>query len=113
MSDLVYKINKGVNRPVEFRGLKGPYIYVLAIGLAILLVSFAILYIAGVSVYLLVPGVVIAGSGLMMGVHRLSHRYGQHGLMKALATGRVPSAIVLFTRQTFIALNARDRLDSS
>jgi len=96
-----YEINKGVNRPIEFRGLKAQYIYVLALGLAALLVAFSILYIAGVPVWLLLPGVVLAGSGLFFGVYRLSHRYGQHGLMKALAFRQVPSAILSRTRKLF------------
>ena len=91
--EITYHINKGVNRPLEFRGLKAQYIYILAIGLAALLVGFTIMYIAGVPIYLCLPVVLIVGSGLFVGVYRLSHRYGEHGLMKALALRQVPTAI--------------------
>ena|ERR1700748_3638726 len=94
-----YEINKGVNRPIEFRGLKAQYIYVLAIGLAVLLVGFSIMYIAGVPVYLCVPVIVLAGSGLFMGVYRYSHKYGEHGLMKAIAFRQVPAAILFRSRK--------------
>ena len=94
-----YEINKGINRPIEFRGLKGRYIYVLAIGLAVLLVGFSIMYIAGVPVFLCVPVVVMAGSGLFIGVYRYSHKYGEHGLMKAIAFRQVTSAILTRSRK--------------
>jgi len=89
-----YEINKGVNRQIEFRGLKAQYIYYLAIGLAVLLIAFSVMYIAGVPVYLCLPVVLMAGFGLFIGVYRYSHKYGAHGLMKAIAFRQVPSAIV-------------------
>ena len=48
MGNSVYKINKGINNPIVFKGLKGQYIGYLAIGLLVLLVLFAILYVIGV-----------------------------------------------------------------
>ena len=92
--NIEYEINKGVNRVIEFRGLKAQYIYYLAIGLAVLLVAFSISYIAGVPVYLAVPVVLLAGAGLFAGVYRYSYQYGAYGLMKALAYRQVPSAIL-------------------
>lgn len=96
--DMTYTINKGINRPIEFRGLKAQYIYILAIGLVLLLVGFASSYIAGVPVYLCLPIVLVVGAGLFVGVNRLSHRYGEHGLMKAMASRRVPIAIICSSR---------------
>lgn len=104
MKEIQYSINKGVNRPIEFRGLKAQYIYYLAIGLAVLLVVFSLMYIAAVPVYLCVPVVLLAGSGLFMGVYRYSHKYGEFGLMKALALRQVPAAILLRSRKAFVAL---------
>ena len=100
-----YEINKGVNRPIEFRGLKAQYIYYLAIGLAGLLTGFSIMYIAGVPVYLCVPVVLLAGAVLFWIVYRYSHRYGEHGLMKAIAYRQVPSAILSRQRKIFRQLN--------
>lgn len=104
-----YEINKGINRPIEFRGLKAQYIYYLAFGLAVLLVGFSIMYIAGVPVFLCVPVVVLAGSGLFIGVYRYSHRYGQHGLMKAIAYRQVPSAILIRSRKIIRALALKQK----
>lgn len=94
MGYLCYDINKGVNRPVEFRGLKAQYIYYLAIGLAVLLIAFSVMYITGMPVYLCLPIVLLAGSGLFMGVYHYSHKYGEHGLMKAIAYKQLPSVLL-------------------
>lgn len=99
MAGLTYNINKGINRPIEFRGLKAQYIYYLAIGLAVLLVAFSVMYIAGLPVYLCVAVVSLAGSGLFFGVYRYSHLYGEHGLMKALSFRQVPTAILSRSRK--------------
>lgn len=104
MAAINYNINKGINRPVEFRGLKAQYIYYLAIGLAILLVSFAIMYIAGMPVLLCVAIIAASGSGLFFTVFRYSHKYGEHGLSKALAFRGVPTAIVCRSRSVFFSL---------
>lgn len=106
-----YEINKGINRPIEFRGLKGQYIYYLAIGLAVLLVGFSIMYIAGAPVFLCVPVVVMAGSGLFIGVYRYSHKYGEHGLMKAIAFRQVPSAIITRSRKLLRQLANKQKMD--
>ena len=91
--EISYTINKGINRPIEFRGLKGQYIFILVIGLVLLLVSFSIMYITGVPLYYCVPAVLLLGLGLFTVVYRLNAKYGQHGLMKARALRRVPSVI--------------------
>ncbi len=78
--------------------MKAQYIYILAIGLAALLIGFVAMYIAGVPVYLCLPVVLLLGSVLFVGVYRLSHRYGEHGLMKALAFRQVPTAIICRSR---------------
>lgn len=49
MNTSVYTINKGINKPVEFKGLKAQYIWYLGGGLIMLLILFAILYICGVT----------------------------------------------------------------
>ena len=40
----VYKINKGINKPIEFKGLKAQYIGYLGAGVIVLLILFAIFY---------------------------------------------------------------------
>lgn len=105
MNEQEYDINKGVNKPIEFHGLKAQYIWYMAGGLAALLIAFAAMYLAGVPVYVSLPVVLLAGAGVVAGIYRYNHKYGEHGLMKALAYRQVPSAIICFSRKIFIQLS--------
>lgn len=97
----IYQINKGINKPIEFKGLKAQYIGYLAAGLVGLLVLFAVLYILGFPVYgciLLIAG---AGTVLFMQVYRLSNKYGQYGLMKRGARRFLPGYLKFNSRKLF------------
>ena len=61
MKPNVLIINKGVNRPVEFRGLKAQYIWWLAGGILALLILFAGMYIAGINPFVCIGLVGVAG----------------------------------------------------
>ena len=102
MTTEVYTINKGVNRAVEFRGLKGRYIWWLAGGIVSLLGIFAVLYIVGVNPFLCIGVIAIAGVVLFMRVYRLSRVYGEYGLMKRAAARRLPRRVKADTRRIFI-----------
>jgi len=104
MANSVYKINKGINKPVEFKGLKAQYIWYLGIGLLVLLILFAILYIIGINTYLCLVLVIILGTMLFMKVYRLSNKYGEHGMMKKAAKRIVPVVLKSRSRKTFINL---------
>ncbi|MCX2680986.1 DUF4133 domain-containing protein [Galbibacter sp. EGI 63066] len=94
-----YEINKGINKSIEFKGLKAQYIGYLAIGLVALLIGFAVLYITGVSLYLCLPMVGGAGFILFTKVFRFSRKYGQYGLLKEIAFRKVPGAVTVKTRK--------------
>ena len=100
----VYHINKGVSKPIEFKGFKAQYIAYLAVGLVSLLVLFAILYISGLSLFLLLPLVAILGTALCISTLRLSRRFGEHGLMKFMAKKGLPRAIRFRSRRIFTTL---------
>ncbi|ALL06310.1 hypothetical protein AQ505_12860 [Pedobacter sp. PACM 27299] len=100
----VYQINKGVSKPIMFKGLKAQYIAYLAIGLVLLLLGFAIGYILKVGLFILMPVVGILGSALFFAVFRLSHRFGEHGLMKFLAKRNLPTHIQFRSRRLFTQL---------
>lgn len=101
MSTSVYTINKGINKPVEFRGLKAQYIWYLGGGLIVLLIFFALLYLCGINTFVCLGIIIIAGTGLFMYVYRLSRTYGEHGMMKALAKKKLPRVIKTYSRKTF------------
>ena len=101
MNNSVYKINKGINKPVEFKGLKAQYIWYLAIGLIVLLIVFAVMYIIGVNTYVCLVLILIAGTVLFVRVTRLSNKYGEHGMMKKVASQGVPKIIKSYSRKMF------------
>ncbi|HMR56058.1 MAG TPA: DUF4133 domain-containing protein [Cyclobacteriaceae bacterium] len=104
MASSVYKINKGINKPIEFKGLKAQYIAYLAIGLIGLLILFAVLYIIGVNMFVCLALTLALGVLLFMTVYRMSDKYGQHGLLKKIARRSLPDFIKSTSRKVFIQL---------
>ena len=104
----IYQINKGINKPIEFKGLKAQYIGYLGVGLVTLLVFFAVMYISGISVYACLLIITLSGGGLFYHVFRMSHKYGQYGLMKKTAKRYVPRFLKFNSRKLFIHLNSTD-----
>lgn len=93
MSNSVYTINKGINRSIEFKGLKAQYIWWLGGVVVGLLVLFAVLYFIGLHTYICLG--LIAGTGLFS-VHKIyvmSNQYGEHGLLKKIAKRNVPRCL--------------------
>ncbi len=101
----VYSINKGINKPIEFKGLKAQYIWWLGGGLLVLLVLFAVLYISGVNSFVCIGIIVICATALFMQVFKLSRKYGQYGMMKAVAKRSLPKVIKSYSRKPFLKLN--------
>lgn len=102
----IYHINKGVSKPIEFRGLKGQYIAWLAIGLVLLLIGFAVLYLLGAGLVVILPVILGLGSLLFFIVFRLSHRFGEYGLMKFMAKRGLPKTLVFRSRRLFTVLKS-------
>ncbi len=88
-----YHIHKGINQPIEFRGLKAQYIWWLGGGLALLVLLFAFLYIVGVSLFVCVLLIFGLGAGLFSFVYRMSKQYGEYGMMKKVARKYVPNEL--------------------
>lgn len=104
---MVYQINKGVSKPIVFKGLKAQYIAYLAIGLVLLLIGFAVLYICGLSLWVILPLILGLGMGLFFTVFRLSHRFGEHGLAKHFAKKRLPDFLRCSSRKMFLNLKSK------
>ncbi len=102
MSTSIYSINKGINKPIEFRGLKAQYIWYLGGGLLILLILFAILYICGVNTFVCLGLILGLGATLFMYIYKLSHTYGEHGMMKKIAKKGVPKLLKANSRKMFL-----------
>lgn len=93
MTSSIYSINKGINKPIEFKGLKAQYIWYLGGGLVLLLIIFAILYISGVNTFICLALIIGMGSALFMYVYRMSRQYGEYGMMKKIARKGVPKLL--------------------
>jgi hypothetical protein len=101
MSSSIYQINKGINKSIEFKGLKAQYIWYLGGGLVVLLILFAIVYIIGLNTYLCLAIILIAGVFLFSWVYKLSSKYGRHGMMKKTANRMLPKVIRCNSRHLF------------
>ncbi|MEC5144899.1 DUF4133 domain-containing protein [Chitinophaga sp. 212800010-3] len=101
MANSVYRINKGVNNAIEFKGLKAQYIWYLGGGLVIALLLFAILYLVGVNSYFCI--VLVAGLTIFLftKVYKLSNKYGEHGMMKKIASRGIPKVVKSNDRHIF------------
>lgn len=93
MSNSVYQINKGINKSIEFKGLKAQYIWYLGGGLVVLLILFAILYISGLGIFICLPLIAILTTALFMHIYKLSRTYGEYGMMKKIARRSVPDVV--------------------
>jgi hypothetical protein len=100
----IYHINKGINKPINFKGLQGQYIGWLAAGLVTLLILFAVLYISGLQMLWVLPLIFVLGCGLFLGTNHLSQRFGINGLEKFLARRRLPVYLKFKSRRIFTGL---------
>jgi predicted lipid-binding transport protein (Tim44 family) len=97
-----YPLNKGVNKPVEFKGLVGSrYIFMLLGGLGGVFLGFIVLHVAGLSSYLTLPLALGGGFAWVTRVFALSAKYGEHGAMKQTAKQRQPQRLVNRTPRLF------------
>ncbi|HZY35956.1 MAG TPA: DUF4133 domain-containing protein [Mucilaginibacter sp.] len=106
----VYQINKGINKAITFKGLKAQYIGYLAGSLVVLMLLFAILYICGVNTYICLLLIGSSGTTLVLSVFRMSHKYGQYGLLKKNAKRSLPTYLKFKSRKTFIQLKSSPSL---
>lgn len=101
MANSVYTVNKGINKSIEFKGLKAQYIWYFGGGVIGLLILFAVLYISGVNAFVCIGIILLAGTALTIKIYALSNAYGEHGMMKKLARRSVPRVIKSKSRKVF------------
>jgi hypothetical protein len=104
MANSVYQINKGINKSIEFKGLKAQYIWYLGAGLMALLILYSGMYILGVNTFIALGIIVLAATFLIIRVYAMSNKYGEHGMMKALAKKSVPRVVKIYSRKVFLQL---------
>lgn len=102
MANSVYEINKGINQPLVFKGLKAQYIWYLGAGMVILLILFAVLYLIGLPTMVILAFIGTAGFFLFTKVYKLSKTYGQYGMMKKAGRRLLPTVIKCNSRRLFL-----------
>jgi hypothetical protein len=107
----VYEINKGINRSLEFKGIKAQYIIYLALGLVIMLLLFAILVAIGITQNICLMIILPLTIAFIISIQRISRKYGEHGLVKSMAARGLPPAIYSRSRKVFIRLKKQPNAD--
>ena len=102
MANSVYEINKGINKVIEFKGLKAQYIWWLGGGIIALMILFAIMYMAGINSFICVGFILAAGTFVFMYVYKLSNKYGEHGMKKKIAKRNIPDVVKCNDRKMFV-----------
>ena len=102
-----YIINRAVDTPIEFRGLKAQYILYAGGILVGDFLLFAILYICRVNSWVCVLlSFGLGGGGITM-LYKSCKKYGEHGLAKKRAAAKVPKSIRCHSRRLFTDLNKK------
>lgn len=108
MARITYPINKGINRSIVFRGLKGQYIWYAGGSMFLVMILYALLYVLKVNTYLSLLIAAGAAGALIVTIYQLSASFGEHGLTKALAARKVPHLIKARSRKHFIRATKPD-----
>jgi hypothetical protein len=104
MTPTIYSINRGINQPIQFQGLKAQYILYAAGIIVAGLLLFALLYISGLTPWLDLPICFGLGGLGVSRCYRNSRKYGEFGRAKAVASGKTPATLRHRTRKTFTQL---------
>ena len=67
-----YQVNRGIGKPVEFKGLKSQYLFIFCGGLLAVFVVFIVLFMAGVNQWLCIGFIVSASLLLVWQTFRLN-----------------------------------------
>jgi hypothetical protein len=101
----IYELNRGINKPVEFKGLVGVHLYFLVGAIVLVFALFVTAYLAGLPLLLTVLLTFLVGGALWAAVFALNRRYGEHGLQKAAARRASPKYITSRRSRLFHHLN--------
>ena len=106
-----YTINRAINKPIEFRGLKAHYILYAGGVLVGDILLFAILYICRVNSWVCVTVSFTIGGGGVTLLYKLCKKYGQYGLAKKRAAKNIPGSVLVNSRTIFTLLKKQHAKD--
>jgi hypothetical protein len=95
-----YEINRGVSNEIEFRGLRGKYVYYTALGVGLSLFTGIVLSILGIPNFVMVGITAIAGGTSTYWGYTENKKYGRWGRTKLEAQSKMPK--VLFRKNDSI-----------
>jgi len=104
MKTSIYQINKGINKSIEFRGLKAQWIWWFGGLVTGLMLLFSIMYICGLGTVVCMG---VTGTLAFWGsirIFSLSKKYGENGWKKMIAYRRLPRQLRIYSRRMFIDL---------
>ncbi len=87
-------INKGVNKPAEFKGLQSHYLVIFAGGLLGTFVVFIVLYLTGINQWVCIFTWLALVFIVVWLTFSLNRKFGRFGLMKLQATRTFPRRII-------------------
>jgi uncharacterized membrane protein len=99
-----YQVFKGINKTVEFKGLRAQYLIYFVVGIIILFMLFIILRMFDANIAGSLITVVGLAFILIVVVFRMNAKYGQYGLMKEQARRRCPRFLI--SRKSFKSILA-------
>lgn len=102
-----FTINKGINKPVEFKGLKSQYLFIFTGGLLGIIILFMVMYMSGVPQTVCIGFAVITAPLLIWQTFSLNRKYGTHGLMKLQSVKRYPRRLINRKRVRKLLICAR------
>lgn len=108
MANSIYRIQRDINRPIEFFGLQSQYIWMLVLGFVLLMTIFLTLYYSGISRIFSLSVMVVSGILWTVVVHGWNRRYGKYGFLKSYARGKLPSSLRIRDRRQFIYFKDRE-----
>jgi predicted membrane chloride channel (bestrophin family) len=94
-----YAVYKGINKTVEFKGLRAQYLVYFVVGIIILFMLFIVLRMFNVNIVGSLITVIGLAFTLIIAVFRMNAKYGRYGLMKKQARRRCPR--LLISRKSF------------
>lgn len=99
-----FSINRAIDKPTEFRGLKAQYIIYAGAILVVDIFFFAILYICRVNSWVCVLTSFGLGATAITSIYRICKKYGQYGWAKKEAAKKVPASLRCSSRTIFTKL---------
>ncbi|UII20806.1 DUF4133 domain-containing protein [Fulvivirga ligni] len=92
-----------------FKGLESQYITYLALGVIFLLFLFALIYWAGIHMYICLIIIIVLGVTFISILYHVSKRYGQYGLIRRRRARQHP--LILRCRSRFFLVKLRKNED--